>query len=171
MDWPEFTLKNLSRVLALEYGIEESAQSHGRGSARTDSPQSRALRDSRIANWAGHSGRCADQREFGQKLAGRQVEAELNSIFRETPEFGRSLAGRIADFHDSRSEGPLTLLGGGGEAVVFFDSENQQVVKLLGIAGRAAFGWCICQDSSNRLTLPIYPFDIIVGDYPCPIHP
>jgi len=153
MEWPEFTLKNFPRVVALIHGPEEPAQGHGGRSARADSSQSGTLRDSGIAEWASYHGRCADQREFGQKLAGRQVEAELNSIFRATPEFGRPLALRIADFHDSRSTGSLTLLGGGGEAVVFFDSERQEVVKLLGTSGKAAFGWCISQDSESRRTL------------------
>ena len=153
MEWPKFTLKNLPRVLGFEHGTEESTPGLGRGNAGADPSQSKAFSDARVADWARASGRCLDQSAFGKTLAGRQVESELNSIFRETPEFGRSLALRLADFHDSNSTGPLTLIGGGGEAVVFGDPENQSVVKLLGGAGKAGFGWSICQDEERRLAL------------------
>ncbi len=153
MTWPDFTLKNLPRVLAFPHGTEESALGLGGGSVGANPPQPSALRDTRITDWARAAGRCVDQSGFGGRLAGRQVESELNALFRETPEFGRSLALRLADFHESDSTGPLTLIGGGGEAVVFFDSENQRVVKLLGMAGKAGFGWKIDHDAENRWTL------------------
>jgi hypothetical protein len=153
MEWPKFTLKNLPQVLAFGHVTEESTAGLGGGSIGTNPSQSRAFRDARVADWARASGRCLDQNAFGKRLAGRQVESELNSIFRETPEFGRSLAQRLVDFHDSNSTGCLTLIGGGGEAVVFFDHENQSVIKLLGVAGKAGFGWSICQDDEQRLAL------------------
>lgn len=153
MDWPEFTLKNVPRVLGFPDETEESALGFGGGDAGADPPQPPPGGDARIAEWARASGRCLEESGFGQRLQGRQVESELSAIFRETPEFGRSLALRLADFHDSRSTGELTLIGGGGEAVVFGDPENQQVVKLLGGAGRAGFGWRPWRDSAGRWAL------------------
>ncbi len=38
------------------------------------------------------------------------------------------------------------MIGGGGEAVVFFDEQNQSVIKLLSHAGKAKFGWEIGSD-------------------------
>lgn len=153
MTWPDFTLKNLPRVLAFPHGTEESALGLGGGSVGADPPQPPAFGDTRITDWARAAGRCIDQSGFGRRLAGRQVEDELSAVFRETPEFGRSLALRLADFHEPDSSGPLTLIGGGGEAVVFFDPENQRVVKWLGTAGKAGFGWKIDRDAENRWAL------------------
>ncbi|MBX3741209.1 MAG: hypothetical protein KF712_09485 [Akkermansiaceae bacterium] len=140
-------------MLAFPHGTEESAVGFGRGNAGANPPQPPALGDSRIKEWTRAAGRCVDQSGFGKKLAGRQVEDELSALFRETPEFGRSLALRLADFHDPDSTGPLTLIGGGGEAVVFGDPENQRVVKLLGTAGKAGFGWKIDRDAESRWAL------------------
>ena len=153
MDWPEFALKNVPRVLGFPYEAEESALGFLAGSAGADATQPPPGSDARIEEWARAAGRCVEEGTFGERLEGRQVESELSAIFRETPEFGRSLAERLADFHDSRSSGPLTLIGGGGEAVVFFDQERQEAVKLLGGAGRAGFGWHAGRDSEGRWTL------------------
>jgi hypothetical protein len=60
---------------------------------------------------------------------------------------------RLAGFHQPDSRGGLTLIGGGGEAVVFFDPEQQQVIKLLGGAGKAGFGWTLGRDSAGLWVL------------------
>jgi hypothetical protein len=138
-----FSLKNLAALLNSTHESEEPAQGHRRGSTRANPLQPAPLGDSRITHWASAAGRCLEAGNFAQSLDGGQVEGELSAIFRETPEFGRSLALRLADFHQGNSHGDLTLIGGGGEAVVFFDPANQQVVKLLGGAGKAGFGWTI----------------------------
>ena len=64
-------------------------------------------------------------------------------IFRETPEFGRSLATRVDPFLDESTKGHLRLVGGGGEAIVFGDPEKQLAIKLLAPPGRARFGWVL----------------------------
>ena len=138
-----FSLKNLANLLNSAHESEESAQGHRRGNARTNPSQPPSLGDSGITQRARAAGRCLEAGDFAQRLDGSQVEGELSSIFRETPEFGRSLAVRLADFHQANSKGDLTLIGGGGEAVVFGDPANQQVIKLLGGAGKAGFGWTI----------------------------
>lgn len=140
---PSFTLKNLAWLLHSVDESEEPAQGYSRGSSRTNPSQPPSLGDSRIAERARAAGRCLEASDFAQSLDGDQIEGELSSIFRETPEFGRSLAVRLADFHLSDSQGELTLIGGGGEAVVFGDPANQQVIKLLGGSGKAGFGWTI----------------------------
>jgi hypothetical protein len=150
---PSFSLKNLNALLYSAHESEESAQSDGRGDARTDPSQPPALSDSRIAQWARAAGRCIEASDFTQSLDGGQVEGELSSIFRETPEFGRSLATRLADFHHPDAEGHLTLIGGGGEAVVFGDPAHQQVIKLLGGAGKAGFGWVLVIDAEGLWVL------------------
>ena len=94
------------------------AQDYRRGSTRTNPSQPPPLGDSRITQWARAAGRRLEAGDFAQSLDGGQVEAELSSIFRETPEFGRSLAHRLADFHQGNSHGDLTLIGGGGEAEI-----------------------------------------------------
>jgi hypothetical protein len=148
-----FSLKNLRKVLGSPHASEKPAQGHGRGSSRTDPPQPSPLGDSRITEWASAAGRCLEGSDFAQSLDGYQVESELSEIFRETPEFGRSLALRLADFHQSDAEGNLSLIGGGGEAVVFFDPANQQVIKLLGGAGKAGFVWTIDVDAEGMSIL------------------
>lgn len=72
--------------------------------------------------------------EFRTRLNTRQIEGELDAIFRESPEFGRNLAHRLSPFLESRESGTLTLIGAGGEASVLFDQNTQQVVKLCGPA-------------------------------------
>jgi hypothetical protein len=150
---PSFSLKKLAALLYSADESEESAQGDGRGSTRTNPSQPLPLSDSRIAQWARAAGGCIEASDFIQSLDGGQVEGELSSIFRETPEFGRSLAMRLADFHQTDSQGHLTLIGGGGEAVVFFDTAHQQVIKLLGGAGKAGFGWTIDTDPEGLWVL------------------
>jgi hypothetical protein len=38
----------------------------------------------------------------------------------------------LVPFLERPQSGPLTLIGAGGEAAVFFDPANQQVIKLCG---------------------------------------
>ena len=71
-------------------------------------------------------------------------------IFRETPEFGRSLAVRIDPFLNESSEGQLRLVGGGGEAIVFGDAALQFAVKLLAPPGKARFGWVLELNEKKR---------------------
>jgi hypothetical protein len=149
MSSQSFSLKNLAARLDSAHEPEEPAQGHRRGNARTNPSQPPSLGDSRITQWARAAGRCLEAGDFAETLDGGQVEGELSSIFRETPEFGRSLALRLADFHQSNSRGDLSLIGGGGEAVVFGDPANQQVIKLLGGAGKAGFGWTIDVDAEG----------------------
>lgn len=91
--------------------------------------------------------------EFSSRLDTRQVEGELDAIFRESPEFGRNLAHRLSPFLDKEQRGQLTLIGAGGEAAVFFDPANQQVIKLSGPPARCGFGWVIRRDPNGFLTL------------------
>jgi hypothetical protein len=90
---------------------------------------------------------------FRSRLDTRQIEGELDAIFRESPEFGRTLAQRLEPFLESPQSGPLTLIGAGGEAAVFGDPANQQVIKLCGPPARCGFGWLIRRESDGRLTL------------------
>ncbi|GEP43652.1 hypothetical protein BGE01nite_29430 [Brevifollis gellanilyticus] len=71
-------------------------------------------------------------------------------IFRETPEFGRSLATRIEPFLNDQTEGTLRLLGGGGEAIVFGEPDLQFAIKLLAPPGKGAFGWVLDRDARQR---------------------
>lgn len=91
--------------------------------------------------------------DFRSRLDTRQVEGELDAIFRESPEFGRNLAHRLSPFLETEESGSLTLIGAGGEAAVFFDHETQQVIKLSGPPARCGFGWVIRRDRSRFLTL------------------
>lgn len=153
MTFPKFSFKHLPEMLASCHETERTTLGLGRGSSRTDQAQSAFLGQTRIEDWARTCGRHLTPEAFGERLNGTQVESQLSEIFRETPEFGRSIAKRLADFHDESSDGPLTLIGAGGEAVVFFDTESQQVLKLLSPAGRAEFGWAIDRDASGKLIL------------------
>lgn len=146
MPSPTFSLKNLAELLLSGHASEEPAPGDRRGNARTDPSQPPPLGDAGITQWARDAGGCLEAGQFAESLDGAQVESELSEIFRETPEFGRSLALRLADFHESDSRGELTLIGGGGEAVVFGDPSRQQVIKLLGGAGKAGFGWTMDRD-------------------------
>jgi hypothetical protein len=91
--------------------------------------------------------------DFRARLDTRQVESELDAIFRESPEFGRNLAHRLSPFLETKESGSLTLIGAGGEVAVFFDHETQQVIKLCGPPARCGFGWVICRDQNGFLTL------------------
>jgi hypothetical protein len=91
--------------------------------------------------------------DFRARLDTRQVEGELDAIFRESPEFGRNLAHRLSPFLETEESGSLTLVGAGGEAAVFGDPANQQVIKLCGPPARCGFGWVIRRDPSGFLTL------------------
>lgn len=153
MSFPEFALKHLPEVLGLPYEAKRTTLGLGRGSLGANTPQQDRIRATRITDWARATGRCLEAEAFAQSLDGSQVESELAATFRETPEFGRSLALRLADYHEESSHGHLTLIGGGGEAVVFFDPENQRVLKLLSPAGRAHFGWLIDRDNNGQLSL------------------
>jgi hypothetical protein len=128
MEWPEFTLKNLPAVLGFPRATEEATMGLSGGSAAADPQQPPSVSGSRIAQWSRACGRCLEKDAFAAQLAGAQVDTEIASIFRETPEFGRSIAERVADFHDIDSAGRLTLIGAGGEAVVFYDDANQRVL-------------------------------------------
>lgn len=90
---------------------------------------------------------------FCARLDTRQVEGELDAIFRESPEFGRNLAQRLATFLETECHGPLTLIGAGGEAAVFFHTASQQVIKLSGPPARCNFGWVIRRSPEGILTL------------------
>lgn len=90
---------------------------------------------------------------FRARIDTRQVEGELDAIFRESPEFGRNLAHRLSPFLESEESGSLTLIGAGGEAAVFGDPANQQVIKLSGPPARCGFGWVIRRGTGGALTL------------------
>jgi|GEM_PF-1667318 len=107
-------------------------------------------RDTRITRWAAASGKISSAADFATRLDGPQVGSELLNIFRETPEFGRSLALRIEPFLDESAEGHLHLAGGGGEAIVFGDGEQQFAIKLLAPPGKARFGWVLDRNSQGR---------------------
>ncbi|MEM7697543.1 MAG: hypothetical protein AAF236_03965 [Verrucomicrobiota bacterium] len=156
--WPDFSLANASAVLAFNDASKESAQTHSRGSSRAVPPESAARRSARITEWAKACGRYVEKGTFRQRLDGRQVDHEIAATFRETPEFGRSIAHRLADFHDTSSTGDLSLIGAGGEAVAFFEPPSQRVIKLLGGVGKAGFGWILDQDPLGNYLL--HPGDL-----------
>jgi hypothetical protein len=91
--------------------------------------------------------------DFCARLDTRQVEGELDAIFRESPEFGRTLAHRLSPFLETTQNGLLTLIGAGGEVAVFGDPTNQQVIKLCGPPARCGFGWLIRRETGGMLTL------------------
>jgi hypothetical protein len=91
--------------------------------------------------------------DFQARLDSRQVEGELDAIFRESPEFGRNLAFRLEPFLGEEVNGALTLIGAGGEATVFGDPKSQQVIKLSGPPARCNFGWIIRRSREGILTL------------------
>lgn len=114
------------------------------------SPESASGLGARVARWADSFGEIGSPADFAARLDGAQVGAELLEIFRETPEFGRSLATRIDPFLDERKRGSLKLVGGGGEAIVFGDQEHQLAVKLLAPPGKAGFGWVLEGSEDTR---------------------
>jgi hypothetical protein len=115
--------------------------------------QSTGSGDSRIKDWATANRQVGSASDFAARLDGAQVEAELLDIFRETPEFGRSLATRIEPFLNQSTGGRLILIGGGGEASVFYDETSQHVIKLLAPPGKARFGWVTDRDVKGRWIL------------------
>ena len=100
--------------------------------------------------------------EFRSRLDTRQIESELDAIFRESPEFGRNLAQRLSPFLEAEESGALTLIGAGGEATVFFETKSQQVIKLSGPPARCDFGWVIRRDPEGILTLAPGSLDVIL---------
>lgn len=151
--WPDFALRNVFKVLALLRESTEPNLGLGEDSHRAIASQSAPLSRSRIADWARAGGRCLTKKDFADSLNGLQVGSELDAIFRETPSFGRSIARRLQNFHDLMSTGPYQLIGGGGEAVVFFDEESQDVIKLFSVEGKARFGWEIGTDFEGFRTI------------------
>lgn len=135
---PSFHLRNVHQVLqsSHDHAFEPTKTVLG-GHGGAVSSQPSASSDARIARWAAASGQVGSQSDFAARLDGAQVGAELMDIFRETPEFGRSLAARIDPFLNEASEGQLRLVGGGGEAIVFGDAALQFAVKLLAPPGKA----------------------------------
>lgn len=113
-------------------------------------PKPAAGCDPRITQWAAASGQAGSPSDFASRLDGAQVRAELVEIFRERPEFGRSLATRIDPFLDESKRGTLLLIGGGGEAVIFGDRDQQQVIKLFAPPCKAAFGWVMERGANGR---------------------
>jgi hypothetical protein len=94
---------------------------------------------SRLSHWLWNGP--PDELLLAKARDGSLTRPELLQIFRETPEFGRSLATCVDPFLDESTKGHLRLVGGGGEAIVFGDPEKQLAVKLLAPPGKARFGW------------------------------
>lgn len=116
-------------------------------------PQPPGGRDSRVLTWAAESGAVRSPSGFAARLDGSQTAAEILNIFRETPEFGRSLATRIEPFLDESAEGSLRLIGGGGEATVWYDETNQSVIKLFAPPCKARFGWIMECDAAGQWSI------------------
>ena len=89
--------------------------------------------------------------EFCSRLDTSQIEGELVHLFRESPEFGQSLSNRLKGFLETPNSGALTLVGAGGEAAVFFDAENQQVIQVRGPPANCEFGLAVVKESAGRL--------------------
>lgn len=141
---PPFLLRNVLKVLESDHeNTRQSTSRYSTGSGGAKPSQPTGSSGSRIAEWAAACGQTGSTSSFTNRLDGGQVGGELMSIFRETPEFGRSLAMRLEPFLDESTEGSLQMIGGGGEAVVFYDEPQQQVIKLLAPPGKAAFGWIL----------------------------
>lgn len=148
---PPFHLRNVHEVLYYDHASStQPTPHHMAGSGRTRTPQPPSSRDSRITRWAAESGQVGSPADFAARLDGAQVGGELLDIFRETPEFGRSLALRLDPFLDESIEGNLRLFGGGGEAVVFYDEAAQLAIKLLAPPGKARFGWVLERNDKGR---------------------
>lgn len=113
-------------------------------------PQSSARHIARCLAWAEAGGKTALAASFAARLDGRQVSAELFEQFRLSPDHGRSLAERLEPFHDNDSPGELHLIDAGGEAVVFFDSESQRVIKLFAPPNEGGFGYVLKKEANGR---------------------
>ena len=109
--------------------------------------------DSRVLAWAAACGQVRSPSGFAARLNGSQTAAEILNIFRETPEFGRSLATRIEPFLDETAEGSLRLIGGGGEAAVWYEESSQSVVKLFAPPCKARFGWIMECDAAGQWSI------------------
>lgn len=148
---PSFHLRNVHEVLHSSYASPQEPTPPDLGRhGRAMPPQPAPGRDTRIAQWAAASGQIGSPSDFAARLDGAQVGAELLEIFRETPEFGRSLATRIEPFLDESSSGSLRLAGGGGEAIVFGEPAGQLAIKLLAPPGKAGFGWMLGLNDKKR---------------------
>lgn len=155
MFWPQFALRNVSEVLVSPDETTDSELDSSKSRDRADASESSSFGSSRITDWARACGKCLGKEELGEFFNGRQVGSELDYIFRETPSFGRSLAERLGEYHRSDTNGPWQMIGGGGEAVVFFDEETQDVIKLFSLFGKAKFGWEVVFGSEgNRNIVP-----------------
>lgn len=151
---PSFHLRNLLQVVDFSHvSASQSTPGHRPGGLGTVPPQPTGSSDSRIAEWATANRQAGSAAGFAARLDGAQVGAELMEIFRETPEFGRSLATRMEPFLDESARGSLTLIGGGGEATVFYDESPQNVIKLFAPPGKARFGWVTDRDAEGRWSL------------------
>ena len=140
--------------LIFSHDSEKQPQGNRGRSARTMSPQPPGSPDSgKPGSPLRNRIPVAGLADFRARLDTRQVESELDSIFRESPEFGRNLAHRLSPFLETPESGTLTLIGAGGEVAVFFDAGSQQVVKLCGPPARCRFGWLIHREASGTLTL------------------
>ncbi len=104
----------------------------------------------RCLAWAKASDRFHHSSQLAARLDGRQVSAELFEQFRASPEFGRSLTERVEPFHDNDSVGDLTLIDAGGEATVFFDPDQQRVIKLFAPPNEGKYGWVLDREPSGR---------------------
>jgi hypothetical protein len=51
---------------------------------------------------------------------------------------------------DESVAGTLKLFGGGGEAIVFYDEDQQLAIKLLAPPGKAGFGWMLGLNDKKR---------------------
>ncbi|MFC7339298.1 hypothetical protein ACFQY0_19045 [Haloferula chungangensis] len=65
------------------------------------------------------------------------------------------------------------MIGGGGEAVVFGNSDEQQVIKLLGGDGKAGFGWMMDRDPEGMWVIrpggleeALLRFQLMEGNFP-----
>ena len=119
MELPPFSLKHVPTLVNSAYvSTQKSTPRDGSRDDRSKSAESSSGRCARVQEWAAGHRKAGFRQAFAARLDGAQVGRELMEIFRETPEFGRSLTIRLADFLDEQATGDLTLIGGGGEAIV-----------------------------------------------------
>lgn len=150
-DSPPFLLRNVFDVLGSVHAWTAKPTSHDfRGSSGAVPTKSPSGSDTRIAHWSTASGHPGGAADFAGRLDGGQVSTELLNIFRETPEFRRSLANRLESFLNESEEGALRLIAVGGEAVVFHDRDASHAIKLLTPPGKARFGWVLERQANGR---------------------
>ena len=88
--------------LTSRYDSEKQPQGHCGRSFRTMSPQPPGSSDSgKPGSPLRNRTPSAKLADFRARLDTRQVEGELDAIFRESPEFGRNLAHRLSPFLES----------------------------------------------------------------------